>query len=284
MHARDLVVASLGSVIVSGTTTALTRGRLRILAYHAVPCSTTFASHLDYIAATMTPVGLDEVLTWAHQRRQLPPRPVWITFDDGYPSVVDNALPLLSERGLTSTLFVCPGHVGTDEPFWWDRVGPAAAPALKRLPDGERRRQVAAASRTPVRQLTLDELARWQAAGQTLGNHTWDHPCLDQSPPAEARSQVRTAHDWLVRHFGPAAARAFAYPNGNFARAAEEELEALQYRVGVLFGHSLVGTSSQPMRLERLRIDSSAELPRARAIMSGAHSAAFQLASRFARR
>jgi len=51
-----------------------------------------------------------------------PPNPVIITFDDGYRSCRDVALPLLSEFGLTATFFIATDYVTHRRPFWWDTV------------------------------------------------------------------------------------------------------------------------------------------------------------------
>jgi hypothetical protein len=53
-----------------------------------------------------------------HEARQLPPRAVYITFDDGYRPVHDLVLPVLQEIGLLATVFVTSGDIG--EPNIWD--------------------------------------------------------------------------------------------------------------------------------------------------------------------
>lgn len=60
----------------------------------------TFAEHLDYFASRYNVVGLDAVLAGA-----LPERPLLITFDDAYRSVLTNAAPMLAERNLPAVMF-----------------------------------------------------------------------------------------------------------------------------------------------------------------------------------
>ena len=46
---------------------------------------------------------------------------VVITFDDGYANNLHTAKPVLDQLGLTATLFLATGALGTSE-FWWDRL------------------------------------------------------------------------------------------------------------------------------------------------------------------
>ncbi len=59
-----------------------------------------FAMHLDHYERDYNVVDLDAVLAG-----DLPERPLLITFDDAYRSVVDVAMPILAERGLPAVLF-----------------------------------------------------------------------------------------------------------------------------------------------------------------------------------
>jgi peptidoglycan/xylan/chitin deacetylase (PgdA/CDA1 family) len=44
--------------------------------------------------------------------KKVPPKPIIITFDDGYESVFENAIPALSEFGFTAAIFIVTGHIG----------------------------------------------------------------------------------------------------------------------------------------------------------------------------
>lgn len=159
---------------------------------------------------------------------------------------------------------------------------------LKRLPDEERRILVAkvaeeitvrTGAKPARRQLTTQQLRRWAEAGHQVGNHTWDHPCLDRCAEPEQVRQVHTAAEWLDGEL-PDGNLVFAYPNGNWASAAEVELRRLGVRVGLRFDHRLTRISEPPLRWSRLRIDADAPLERFRAVLSGAHSGLFSTAQR----
>jgi peptidoglycan/xylan/chitin deacetylase (PgdA/CDA1 family) len=88
---------------------------LRVVLYHHVSdaaCSlvdrlgvttprAVFEAHVRRLARDYEIVGLDEVLSG-----RLPPRPLLITFDDGYRSIAETALPILHRLGLPSVFFV----------------------------------------------------------------------------------------------------------------------------------------------------------------------------------
>ena len=48
-----------------------------------------------------------------------------------------------------------------------------------------------------------------------LGNHSWDHPCLEQCTEEDRRAQVMRAHEWLKDKIGTVPTL-FSYPNGVF--------------------------------------------------------------------
>lgn len=58
-------------------------------------------------------VTLDELHEWQTGRRELPGKPIVITFDDGDGSVYDLALPILARYEFRATLFVVTARVGT---------------------------------------------------------------------------------------------------------------------------------------------------------------------------
>jgi peptidoglycan/xylan/chitin deacetylase (PgdA/CDA1 family) len=62
----------------------------------------SFETTLEFISRYYTPVCLEDVLV----RRQLPARAVLVTFDDGYASVMDWAVPLCEKSGVPAVFFL----------------------------------------------------------------------------------------------------------------------------------------------------------------------------------
>jgi peptidoglycan/xylan/chitin deacetylase (PgdA/CDA1 family) len=65
----------------------------------------TFEAALTFIVRHYTPVSLQQVISMSDVR-DLPPRPVLMTFDDAYTSVRDFAAPLCSTFGVPAVFFV----------------------------------------------------------------------------------------------------------------------------------------------------------------------------------
>lgn len=295
----------LGAPPLERVVAAATSRSLRILAYHGVTDPGSFRAQLEHISSHYRPVDAAMVLGSLAGGPPLPHRSVWVTFDDGRADVVDAGMAELDRVGIRATMFICPGLVRDRRPFWWDEVVAGLAPGpweydgrswtdrrlvthLKTRPDDERRevvatlRERAAAGGTPAdptRVLTADHIERWRASHHDIGNHTWDHPCLDHCSPDAQEAQLVEAHEALTEMLGDAP-RLFAYPNGDRSDHAESVLAALGYQAALLFDHRTSPRNQDPLRLSRLRIDADSPLPRAAAILSGAHSALFHARAR----
>lgn len=303
----SITVKVLGNSKISGAMALATRHRIRGLAYHDVNDPAAFAAQLDWFIQqgylTITAAQLaDSIASGA----ALPSKPLWVTFDDGDPTVVRHALPLLRDRKMVATAFLCGAWVGTDAVPWWKVVEAAVSAAvvkdgdlssavdtenivqvrlaLKRSPDPVRRRLVAEfmdrlakQGKEPAgTQWSLADLRSWLDAGNDVGNHSWDHPILDQCDDAEQHRQVHLAHDRLSELVGRPI-DVFAWPNGDSSPAAMTALRELDYRLIADCDHRLVARQPDAWRVSRLRLDSSVDLTRTRSIVSGAHPAIFHL-------
>jgi len=269
MTVEDVTDRVMAVAPVRAAMLAATGGHLRVLGYHGIDDPEVLDRQLALLRRHYRPVALADVVA-ALDGAPLPRRAVWVTFDDGDPSVVEVALPVLRAHGVRATMFVCPSVVDTDEPLWWQAIGDEREVArLKRAPDAERRAAVATTARR-VRQVTTAQL-RLFARECDIGNHTWSHPILDQCSDDEQRRQVHAAHEWLTATLGVAPV-AFAFPNGNAAPAARDELERLGYRIALLHDHRLTRLRD-PLAMSRLRVGDHISDARFAAIVAGAHPA-----------
>ena len=289
-----MVQALVGTRVVGAVWRVASRRRLRVLAYHGIGDADRFEQQLRHLVRHYTPVGSTQVLRWLHEHEALPPRAVWVTFDDGVEDVVRLGLPLLQRNGVPATLFVCPGLIDTEGLHWWQAVERAARLGLLDAPEAEVLRRMKAATDEDRRvelaeielrlaataagvsgaQLTSDDLRAWLAAGNDLGNHSFDHPRLDRCVPADQEQQVRRAHEWLEQ-FLDDPPRLFAWPDGDPADAALRTLRTLEYEAVLVCDHRLVSGDADAMALSRLRIDADASVDRFRSVVSGAHPAFF---------
>lgn len=111
-----------------------------------------------------------------------------LTFDDAVKSQLVNVAPILKRYGFGATFFVCRF---TDE---W------RAQHAEYL-------------------MGLDELRELQRQGFEIGNHTWNHPNMQQLSDEENAREVDSLSEWL-KNGGVAEVPVFAYPGGPYAENA----------------------------------------------------------------
>lgn len=80
-----------------------------------------FREHLGILRRHCTVIGINEVCQLI-DGGGLPPNPVLITFDDGYRSCFDTALPILQEFGMPATFFIATRYVSERRLYWWDTI------------------------------------------------------------------------------------------------------------------------------------------------------------------
>ena len=216
----------------------------------AEPDLATFSWQMELLARCFNVLPLRDGLR-ALDAGRLPPRAVCITFDDGYRSLHDLALPVLRAYHLPATVFVTSGHIDEGN-MWNDRI----IDAIQVLPDGtlnldefglgtyplqnvaqrraaidtvtERSKYLPPATRhaviehldalggraeTPGLMLTRDMMLHLDREGIEVGAHTVTHPILTSLDDDSARSEIVDCKQQLENILGKPV-RLFAYPNG----------------------------------------------------------------------
>jgi len=236
-------------------------GGICILNYHRVlpapdpllehdPDIATFRWQMALLARYFNVLPLSAAVD-ALAHGKVPPRAVCITFDDGYASTHDLALPILREFGLPATVFVTSGYVGHDN-MWNDRIveavrrfagetldlqalGHGLLPcatlderqqaakrltlAAKYLPQADREalaealEQQAGSSPRRALMLTPEMLRHLVAQGIEIGAHTVSHPILAKVDDAQAAREMQESKTTLEA-ITSQPVRFFAYPNG----------------------------------------------------------------------
>lgn len=80
-----------------------------------------FRWQMETLARYCTPIGIDELLR-AIEGAPLPRNPVMVTFDDGYQTCHDVALPILRAVGIRATFFIATSYITERRLYWWERV------------------------------------------------------------------------------------------------------------------------------------------------------------------
>lgn len=182
----------------------------------------TFEAQCAVLRETCHPISLDDWRAARAGRRPLPDRPVLITFDDGYRTVLTLAASVLRKFDLPAAVFVCSTPARSRTMLWFDAVartlGEAAVEPLKRVSHEEW--AASAAFDIPTRDddphalLTPGDVATLAASGRIeIGGHTATHPILAAASAAEQRTEIAENRDRLAEWSGQSI-RAFAYPNG----------------------------------------------------------------------
>jgi peptidoglycan/xylan/chitin deacetylase (PgdA/CDA1 family) len=235
-------------------------GRLCILTYHRIlaapdsllddePDSECFRWQMEVLSDCFNVLPLHDAMHMLATER-MPPRAVAITFDDGYRSVHDLALPILREYELPASVFVTSGCLDTGC-MWNDiileaiRAIPGVSLDLRAMElgtfslDGDAARNQTLRSLIekskylpPARRLELtDLLARLamqkmpslmldrdmvlslRRGGIEIGGHTVTHPILTSISDDVAFDEIVENKRELEALVG-APLRLFAYPNG----------------------------------------------------------------------
>ena len=184
--------------------------------------ASTFDAHCRLIRECCDPVSLDDWRASLSGGPALPPRPVLMTFDDGYRSVLTKAAPILRKYSLPAAVFVCTGPMSSRTRLWFDDVAEREGEESVEQWKGRAYEEWSAACAKTARVddddpralMTAADLAELAAMpGIEIGGHTANHPILSRAPMAVQRDEIaqnlRSIEAWTgVRP------RAFAYPNG----------------------------------------------------------------------
>jgi peptidoglycan/xylan/chitin deacetylase (PgdA/CDA1 family) len=277
--ALDRITA--GGACAAAALASLLRGpRLSILIFHRVleQADPLFPGEMDarrfdrlmaLVARTFHVLPLEQAAARL-ARRELPPRALAITFDDGYADNHDVALPILRRHGLTATFFVATGFLDGGR-MWNDTVieclrrstvarvdlGDLGLPALSLGSASERRAAIdqllpivkykSPAQREPLLKrlhevcgapvlptdlmMRSEQVRALRVVGMGIGAHTVQHPILCSLPEDEAELEISAGRAQLEALIDAPVAT-FAYPNGKPGRDYDQRHARMVQRLG----------------------------------------------------
>lgn len=186
-----------------------------------------FRAQMQYLAdegySVISLYDLNRALRWG---TPLPPRPVVLTFDDGYRDAYENAFPVLKEFGYTATFFVITSRLDEGHPAY----------------------------------LTWAMAQEMAAAGMSIESHTKEHPNLSGREPDYLYYQIQGSIESISAHTGQPV-RLFSYPAGRWDDQALAAVRAYDLWVAVITENGVQHTTDSLLLMRRVRISGEADLP-----------------------
>lgn len=191
-----------------------------------------FAAQIAAITDSgFTTIDLETLAARLKTGAELPGRTVAISFDDGYADLRETALEILTEHGMTATLFQTTSCIG--------------------------------GSYGGARMLTASTLRELAAAGTRIGSHTATHPHLDLVPAPVLREELGSSRDRLEQILGHPV-DSIAYPHGSFRASVVRAAAAAGYSWGAAVKNAYTHADDDPWAIARITMTarhSAADLP-----------------------
>ncbi len=308
MRKRQLIAQALRY---SGSLSLINHGwwgrrRLTVLAYHRITdvnaadfygfapnVSATvsdFEQQMNWVAENFNVISLEQLREYILKGTTLPPRPLLITFDDGYRDNYENAYPILKHKGFPAVIFTVTGRMDNPSPLWWDicaqtfresDIEQADLPyigkrqineqsqqefmeAVKKYPTAEIDSAIAqlctALNVTPEKKalfFSWDEVRELSENGVDCQPHTVTHPIMTRIPLEQRIEELKQSRDALQEHTGNII-DTFAYPNGtpvDYDKETVLALHELGYKMAVTLSpgpERLSIVKRYPMQIRRI--------------------------------
>ncbi|MEU3663652.1 polysaccharide deacetylase family protein [Streptomyces sp. NPDC032940] len=200
-----------------------------------------FAAHLDAIVDSgRTPVTIGAVADHFAGRAPLPPRPVLLTFDDGFADLPGPTAEALADRSLPATAYLTTGA-----------VTPGGRSLLP-----------------PAPMMTLGQAAELERAGMEIGSHTVTHAQLDTLSGKALAYELRVSKDMLEDALGRPV-RHLAYPHGYNSPRVRAMSARAGYETATAVRHALSSDRDERYRIARLIVRRGHTVADVRAWLSG---------------
>ncbi len=180
--------------------------------------------------AGYTPISFGTLASARAGTTPLPPRPVLLTFDDGYQNLLANVHPLLKELDFPYTVFLVSERVGETN----DWVAPEGY--------------------EPTPLLTWDEIAQMRAdGGVDFQAHTRTHLKLAEIRLDDARRELVESKDTLEQRL-QAPIATLCYPYGSVNEAVADIAGEAGYAQAVTTDFGRVRADDPALRLPRISV------------------------------
>ncbi|WP_448593706.1 polysaccharide deacetylase family protein [Thermoflexus hugenholtzii] len=186
-----------------------------------------FEAHLQYLRqAGYETVSLSDLIFHLTQGKPLPPRPVVLTFDDGYRDAYEEAFPLLQRYGFRGTFFVLTGRADEGDP----------------------------------RYLSWEQIRRMSEAGMEIQLHGREHIPLNGRDEAFLFYHIIGGKQSIEAHTGRPV-RFFAYPSSVYDEALIRFLEGYRFWGAVTTAYGADERLENRFLWPRIRIRGTDDVP-----------------------
>ena len=177
-----------------------------------------FAAQLDYLAENgYTTITMLDFIEAKNGRLELPPKPVMLTFDDGYEDNYREMLPILEAHGMKAVVYVIANQLGQEG------------------------------------YLTFDQLRDMQTRGVEIESHTANHRPLDGLSHDDLMIELRDAKTYL-EWSGINTIYSLSYPNGIYNDEIIRLLAQENYYTAVTGDAGLNNFATNQYKLHRVNI------------------------------
>lgn len=221
--------------------------RVPILMYHRIHA----APPSSHRSLTVHPVDFARQMRWLKQHgyrtitqrelydalflgKPLGPKPIMITFDDGYSEVFHKAVPVLKRLGMRATAYVISGRTLRSDTVF----------------------------------LTWHLLRALERDGVEIGSHTVEHRHLTSLSDGEALRELVRSRRAFERRLGHPV-QWLAYPFGAYDSRIERLARRAGYVLAVTTEHGVVQSARRPLALRRLRVLDSTGVAGLAAMLGG---------------
>ncbi|MFC2036518.1 polysaccharide deacetylase family protein [Chloroflexota bacterium] len=173
-----------------------------------------------YIAITLNDLALHLTVG-----KPLPPRPVILTFDDGYADAYTHAYPLLQRYGFSGTFFVISEPMDNQDPSF----------------------------------VSWDQVKEMHAGGMKFEPHSYNHPDMRNRDFDFVVFQILAPKEAIEARTRETC-RFFAYPSGRYDQFVIDVLRSAHFWGGVLTEQGATHTAGDLFTLRRVRIHGGDDL------------------------
>lgn len=209
-----------------------------ILMYHSIDYNPVFFTmrpegfqkQMNYLfKKNYNVVALNKLIEYI-KNKNIPPKTVVLTFDDGYEDNYFNAFPVLKKYNFPATIFLATGFVG--------------------------KKKISKSKGISFQMLNWQQIKEMHNSGLIdFEPHTMSHPKLNQIPLKKAKKEILESKEIIEQNLDKKC-RFFAYPYGKYNQEIKESLKKNKFWAAVAIKEGLVLSHDDLFNLKRNSVDS----------------------------